>query len=430
MALASSHRRRRYSRPLQEGSNDLAAIPASWEQIRPVPHSENDPRYMRILRKYGFEDTEPLVPLRSRYTRGRPWTQQEFAACFAAWDSGSSLTLISAALNRNPQDIIYRLLDYCQEHGIAFTERGRSEGSTNWTSKVTECAARLFSEGLPAWKIATLFRVDFEYVEKQLFGGRDDYGHNKRNPFTINTRHKHLVNRQVLINSRFQVSDAFDAFAGEGITTEIVHGVFPQARIIAVESDPQAFAAAKNRHWSQCVKWELADNLDVMRRLLKSGDKFNLADLDPFVTCHQQLHLVWELLRPSSLLFVTFGGEYRRSFIKGNRKAIALRYGFYDASLGNSEYLEIVPFFFLGWVAHIATVHGFAFSVIRAVRYANNCRFWLRVYACKGASADHWFDDHVVTEAGGYRFRDLYLPRFSQVRDELRVSESQARISA
>jgi len=427
MVLSTTKRPNRFSKPLPEGNGDTVILPNSWEQIKPVPEAQNDPRFLQILEQCGFTELKPVVPLKSRYTRGRPWTRQEFEACFNAWQAVSSITFIAAALNRNPQDIIYRLLDYCHQHGIEFTQRGRSEGSDNWTHEVAECASRLFAAGLPAWKIATLFRVDFEHVEKQLFLGRKDYGHNKKNPFSINTNHKHLVNEQVLLASCLKEFEALDAFAGEGTTTQIISNVFPEARIVAVESDRKTFAVAQKKPWRKSITWELANNLDVLQRLVESADRFDLIDLDPFVTCHQQLRMVWPLLKSSALLFITFGGEYRRSFIISNRKAIALRYGFDDTTLGNKEYLEIVPYFFLGWVAHLAAHNRFTFSVLRAVRYANNCRFWLAVSSTQSQTASQWFQDHVSEKSGGYLFQGLNLPRFAQVRSELQTPLTQTR---
>ncbi|MHC4476293.1 MAG: class I SAM-dependent methyltransferase [Planctomycetota bacterium] len=409
----------RYVKPLSHSGGPSIVIPNNWGELAQVPLSVCEPRFLAILENHGFAAVKPVIPLRNRYTRGRPWTREEFTACFNAWQSGLSLTLIAAALNRNPQDMIYRLLDYCHKRGIAFTEEGRSEGSEKWTPKVAECAAELFSAGLPAWKIAALFQVDFEYVEKQLFLKRDDYGHRKRNPFAINTRHKHLLNKQVISSSGLEIRQALDAFAGEGNTTTIISTLFPDAHILAIESDPRAFENAQKLTWGPNVDWIQEDNLDVMRRCIDSGQQFDLIDLDPFVTCHEQLRLVWPLLKASALLFVTFGGEYRRSFIASNRKAIVARYGFSDMRLPNKEYLEVVPFFFLGWVAQLASSNLFVFSVLRAVRYANNCRFWLRVERANRNTVKGWMAEHITSEDAGYRFQGLDLPRFAQVRHEL-----------
>ncbi|HVG33938.1 MAG TPA: hypothetical protein VM911_12695 [Pyrinomonadaceae bacterium] len=409
----------RYTKSLPEGQGTRLVVPRSWEGIEPADITSCDPEFLEILRECGFGNIKPVVPLKRRYTRGRRWTKEEFKVCFAAWQSGISLTRIAAALNRNPQDMIYRLLDYCHEQGIKFTEQGRSEGVENWTPQVANCASKLFAAGLPAWKIATLFRVDFEHVEKQVFIGRDDYGHRKQNPFTINTKHKYFANEQVLSSIRLDISDALDAFAGEGKTTEIISHLFPHACILATESDAKTFSVAQEKKWGRKITWLCEDNLSVIQRCAESGRQFDLIDLDPFVTCYKQLNLIWPLLRPSALLFITFGGEYRRSFIASNRKAIATRYSFYNADLGNSDYLEIVPFFFLGWVATLAGQNSFTFTVARAIRYANTCRFWLRVNATDKRKANHWMAEHIISEDGGHRFEGVNIPRFAEVRQEL-----------
>ncbi len=409
----------RYSKPLPEGNNAQIMVPHSWDDLKPVPKDQCDSKYLNILEQCGFGHIQPVVPLKARYSQGRRWTREEFQACVISWKSGISLTLIAASLNRNPQDMIFRLLDYCEREGLEFTERGRSEGSDNWTPAVGECAGKLFEAGLPAWKIATLFQVDFEHVEKQLFLKRHDYGHRKKNPFGINTDHKHLINAKVLADSGDNIQDALDAFAGEGKTTTIIEDLFPHARILAVESDNTVFSKSQIRAWNSTTEWINQDNLAVISTLLKEGRHFDLVDLDPFVTCHAQLKEVWHLLRPQALLFVTFGGEYRRSFISSNRKAIASRYDFYNENLDNKTYLELVPCFFLGWIAHLAMLNCYTFSILRAVRYANNCRFWLSVKQCSSRTAKEWFSKIVTPQHGGFRFNALNLPRFAEVRHEL-----------
>ncbi len=394
-------------------------IPYTWEGLSHSKLSNNDSKYIAILEEHGFRDLPIHVPLVGRYTKGRRWTKEEFGACYTAWKHGISLTLISAALNRNPQDMIYKLLDQCQKEGIEFTQRGRSEGSKNWTKKVSQCAEQLFAAGLPAWKIAVLFKVDFEYVEKALFLGRSDYGHAKKNPFGINTEHKHFCNRSVLEHSKVKIDTALDAFAGEGVGTEIIRAMFPAAKIIAVEVDPLTFANAQQKVWSANVEWINKNNIQVFEHFASERKTFDFVDLDPFVTCHEQIPFVWDILSERALLFITFGGEYRRSFIRTNRKAIAKRYGFYNETLDNRSYLEIVPKYFLGWVALQASKHGFIFDVIRAVRYANNCRLWLKTNAVGHDQAIRWFSTVASEQGGGWRFENLQMPRFREVRHEL-----------
>lgn len=409
----------RYTQPLPVTDCDRSEFTFDWDSLATVTPDECEELFLKILNRHGFGQIKIFIPLKSRYTRGRKWTQREFDQCFNAWKQGHSLTLIAATLNRNPQDMIYRLLDHCHKIGIEFTEKGRSEGSERWTDAVANCAVELFENGLPAWKIAALFKVDFEHVEKQLFTKRKDYGHKKKNPFAINTEHKYFVNRQVLSSKLVSVTDALDAFAGEGKSTAIIQDVFPESRIVAIEIDPSTSRNVKSSESLKKVDWITADNLEILPLLVEKNEQFNLIDLDPFVTCHQQLEFVWPLLRSPAQLFLTFGGEYRRSFIKSNRKAICSRYGFRNDSLSNRDYLEIVPFYFLGWVAQQAASNGFCFSVIRAVRYANNCRFWLTVENIGESKAQTWLNERVAHDFGGCRFKDVKIPRFSEVRDEL-----------
>jgi hypothetical protein len=124
-----------------------------------------------------------------------------------------------------------------------------------------------------------------------------------------------------------------------------------------------------------------------------------------------------------ALLFVTFGGEYRRSFIASNRKAIARRYGFEDFELSNSEYLEVVPYFFAGWVALQAAQAGFTLTPIRSVRYANFCRYWMKASRVSDDQAKSWLEDVTSADRSGRCWADLHLPRFREVRAEMDRAE-------
>ena len=391
----------------------------SWDALRPVPESKHDRKFLEILQEHGLGELKSPVPLLGRYTRGRRWTVEEFEDCYRAWRSGVSLTLVAAALNRNPQDMIYKLLRRCRAEGLKFSEKGRSEGSSRWNSDVAGCAAKLFEAGLPAWKIAVLFRVDFEHVEKAVFMGRPDYGHQKKNPFAICTDHKQVVNAKVLRSCNMTVEHALDSFAGEGRFTRLVEEIYPTASIIAVESEAKTYLRVKHKPWGPRTEWFNADNLDVFSELQAKGYRFDLIDLDPFVTCHEQAKVIWPLLKIEGLLFVTFGGEYRRSFISSNRKAIAARYGFQDFEIDNQTYLEVVPSFFLGWVAARACENGFVMELIRAIRYPNTCRFWMKAIHVGEKRARVWLDCNTIEQGHGRIWSDLDMPRFRKVRWEL-----------
>ena len=394
---------------------DIVAVDdLSWEALRPLPSNAHEARFLSILKRHGFVAQSP-VPLLGRYTRGRRWTAKEFELCYRAWRDGISLTLVAATLNRNPQDMIYKLLNRCRQEGFAFSERGRSEGSKNWTPEVATCAKELFAAGLPAWKIAVLFRVDFEFTEKALFLGRADYGHQKRNPFSICTDHKQVVNAKILSQYGMGIVSALELFAGEGRLTRLVEKYCPSAAILAVESDRVIFEHATSAVWKPSTRWINKDNLAVLAEL--NGEPFDLVDLDPFVSCCDQLRRIWPILSPQALVFVTFGGEYRRSFINSNRKAIFRRYGFNGFDLDNRTYLQKVPSFFLGWIAGDAAKSGFKLELLRAVRYPNNCRFWMR--ATNTVGSDMWLEETTAYTEEGRCWLNLDIPRFREVRAEL-----------
>src|SRR5258708_19248976 len=251
-----------------------AEVEMRWEVLPTVLSTAHDARFLRILHKHGFASVQAPVPLIGRYSKGRKWTIAEFNRCYEAWRSGKSLTLIAATLNRNPQDMIYKLLRKCREAGLVFSQKGQSEGNVNWTPPVAQCAAELFEAGLPAWKIAVLFKVDFEFVEKAVFLGRPKYGHDKKNPFAICTDHKQVVNRLVISQSNLRIRMVLDSFAGEGRFSRIVEDVCPAAKINAIESDPDTFARATKSDWTNAL-WTLSDNINEMEKLTVTNVKFD-----------------------------------------------------------------------------------------------------------------------------------------------------------
>lgn len=388
---------------------------SDWDSLNNIDECHHDIEYTNILNSHDFGNLVIPIPLKGRYTKGRRWSKLEFEACYNAWKNGYSLTLIAASLNRNPQDMIYKLLDRCKEDGVKFTQKGRSESSKNWSPEVKTCAESLFENGLPAWKIAAIFQVEFEHVEKELFVKRKGYGHEKKNPFTINTDHKQFVNESIVGNLSVPGNRILEAFAGEGRFTKIFQDSDFVDEIVCIESDPDTYKTLESNVGSYKTKLYQSDNLELLGK--NSLGKFDVVDIDPFVTCHKQLELVWTHLKDNSFLFVTFGGEYRRSFITTNRQSIFNRYGFNDTKSSNSDYLEVIPKYFLGFVAAKAAENGFTFSVLRAVRYANNCRYWLEVKRDENTSK--WLDNNVVNNESGFIFKNLEIPRFREVRKEI-----------
>ncbi|QWD78492.1 class I SAM-dependent methyltransferase [Polynucleobacter sp. MWH-Svant-W18] len=389
----------------------------SWDEIPIVSNDQHDQKYLDILKKHNLDKIEIVVPLKGRYTKSRRWEESELEEIINAWINKTSITFVSACLNRNPQDMIYKLLKYCKSKGIPFTQKERSESSKNWTEQVKNCAVELFESGLPAWKIATTFRVDFEHVEKELFLKRNHYGHDKKNPFGINTDHKQLVNEEYIENSNIQIKRVFEPYAGEGRFTKILLTCSTIKEIICIESNKETADVFRSSVRDKRVKFIEDDNLTYFQD--KSLGKFDLIDLDPFITCNEQLKYVWDRLNNKSLLCVTFGGEYRRSFISTNRKSISNRYGFTNFEIPNKDYLEIVPSYFIGYVAKMAVENNFYFDIVRAVRYANNCRFWLRTTKSNSIYCTNWLSSVARVEDGGTLFKSLQMPRFKEVRSEI-----------
>lgn len=406
-------RSKRFSRPLRK-SGISVDIPVSRDLLKTVPEHQHEELFVEILRKHGLPIKSP-VPLVGRYSKSRRWSAEELDACKWAHKQGVSIALMSAALNRNPQDIIFRLLDECYDEPGGFRQVSL-QGANSWNDQLLTVGRELFEAGLAAWRIAALFGVDFEGAEKLLYKGREDYGHVKKNPFAICTDHKQLVNKTIT-RRRGEVTYALEAFAGEGRFAEIITELYPDVRLLCIEQDDNTFAkATEERTWPTNVRWVKSDNIPVLEDLINEGGKFNLIDLDPFVTCRDQIDLIWKLLADDAALFITFGGEYRRSFIGGNRKAIARRYGFFNETLSNSDYLEVVPAFFFGWVASQAAMNGFVLNIEYCVRYPNNCRFWLSAKVANTKDCEDWRKENVVEIDGGFFWKDLVIPRFAEVR--------------
>ncbi len=408
-----STRPKRFSKTLKS-SGVPVLIPDSWEHLPAVSETLHEEAFLKILKKHGLECSSP-VPLVGRYSRARRWSKEELEACLMAHDRGIPVALMSAALNRNPQDIIFRLLD--ERHGEegGFKEVGL-KNSKKWNDELLTIGRELFDAGLTAWRVAALFGMDFEGVEKLLYQGRKGYGHVKKNPFAICTDHKQVVNL-ALIKRRPLINSALEAFAGEGRFAKSIVEVHPAAKLICIEKDEDTFKnGTSSKNWSERVKWRHSDNIPVLHELIQQGSKFDLIDLDPFVSCRDQLDLVWPLLTNGASLFITFGGEYRRSFIGTNRKAIQRRYGWLNETLSNSDYLELIPSYFLGWVAQLAARNGFTFNVDYCVRYPNNCRFWTTASAASKSICAQWLESKIVAHQSGYLWKDLEIPRFAEVR--------------
>ena len=409
-------RSNRYYLPLHRSGLKLS-IPDEWNEIPYVDESLHDPVFIKILRDHGLP-VRSKVPLVSRYSKGSRWSREEFEECLAAWKRSLPITHISAAVNRNPQDIIFRLMDHCRTNAIPFSQSGLQGSARRWTDSVRAVSAELFENGLTAWRIAVLFHVDFELVEKTLFKSRDGYGHVKKNPFAICTTHKRLANEQILRSNPQDLQNVLDAYSGFGEFASIVSSVCPDAEITSIERDSDTFRIASERRFTPNHQWRHSDCASVMKQLLANGEKFTCIDLDPFVTCHEEIPLALKLLDQNSLLCITLGGEYRRSFIGSNRKAILRRYGFNGGAMDNTQYLENMPHYFLGHVAMVAAGENVEFEVLKSVRYANCCRFWLRCHRESKEQVRVWCEQQVDQDEHGNRWKLLRLPKFAEIRSE------------
>lgn len=416
MNTGNTPRAPRYKRELLR-SGAPVHIPAHWDDLSPVPRTAHDPALLAIAVSAGIPRSRLTIPLIARYRSGRPWSHEELASAYEAWSAGASITLIAAALNRSPQDIIYRLLDECTRRGVRFTETNRTTAHESWKAEDEPLARELYERGVAAWRIAVLLRVDFGVAEKRLSSKRSGYGHKKLNPFAINTEHKLWLNDAILGDSQVLVHRALDSFAGQGYTTSLMVRHFPSAEIHAVDCDGDALAVAKRRVQSERVRWWHGDNRTILPELQKTHGTFDLIDLDPFVSCADQLPLALPLLSDHSLLFVTFGGEYRRSFIGSNRSSIHSRYGFDGSGLSNTQYLEEVPHYFAGHLHSLLRTRRLVATPLAAVRYANICRFWFEVRRTTTALAERHFRSACNESERGTRWNGT-LRRFREIRSE------------
>jgi hypothetical protein len=378
----------------------------------------HDEMFLEILRRHGFGDRPLPVPLQARYTRARRWTVAELELAYARWEAGCSFNAITAELNRNPQDIIFKLLALCRERGRQFTEAGRNVGSANWSQEIETCARELFAAGLPAWKIALVFDVDFEHCEKRLYAGRADYGHRKLNPFAVCSEHKRALNVAIAAACAADAANVFEGYAGRGESTNGYLEALPHASFVAVEQDRDSVAQLVDSLTdSERVTIDVdSARRSLLRRILHEPERsFDVIDLDPFVSCADAIDPALELAHDGTLFFVTFGGEYRRCFIATNRKALAKRYRVQLGSASSAEALEEMPRFMLGELASKAMMHGFLVEPLLVVRYPMIVRAYLRLRKPRSLQAllDE-FNARVTRDERGSRF-DVAIPKWRSV---------------
>lgn len=386
-----------------------AASVAQDQLFEPPGLGAHDPVFLAILERHGFAARPLPVPLQGRYTKPRRWTADELDWAFQQWQDGQTFNAITSSLNRNPQDVIFKLLDLCKERGITFTEAGRNVGAANWTPEAEACASELFAAGLPAWKVALIFDVDFEHCEKRLYAARSDYGHKKMNPFAVCTEHKRQLNIAIVKTVAPAAKRVFEGYAGEGISTNLYLAALPGARFVVVEENADTMCRLRAAI-SDSARTELEQDTArraLLRRVLEApGERFDLIDLDPFVSCAGAVGPALELAKDRALLFVTFGGEYRRCFIGSNRKSLIKRYRVQMPDASNAEALEEMPRFMLGELACQALTQGFLIEPLLVVRYPMIVRAYLRLRKPRSTQAlVDGFNERVTRDARGAYFR-------------------------
>jgi hypothetical protein len=86
-----------------------------WNTLLPIeqPNLDHDERFVKILNDHGFGEDMAPVPLQGRYSKPRRRATSELDWAFRQWEAGVAMNHISAALNRNPQDMIYKFQIEC-----------------------------------------------------------------------------------------------------------------------------------------------------------------------------------------------------------------------------------------------------------------------------------------------------------------------------
>ena len=123
----------------------------------------------------------------------------------------------------------------------------------------------------------------------------------RKNPFAINTDHKQWVNTQVVNGATLQIRRALEPFAGEGRFTQTLLRLPWIQEIICIEQDEDTLGKLHTQVLAPSVRIIAANNLTLLGQA-ETG-LFDLVDLDPFITCHEQLPLVWQHLNDQALLF-------------------------------------------------------------------------------------------------------------------------------
>jgi hypothetical protein len=359
---------------------------------------------LQILDKYripysGKEHLLKVAPTRKR------WTNTEREGAYADWKAGMSSFDLVCKYNRNPKDLQMAISAICKVRGDTFknTKCARIDSKENWNK---DCADELYEAGLPLWKISIALNCELTFVSERMI----NRGHGKKRN-QVSTDHKWFVNELELKDTPIKIRSALDAYGGLGHSAEIVRQAFPKAHIDVVEIKEEFYNEGKQRCPS--AVWHLGDNIEFIKSTKRTYD---FIDLDPFSNSYDLLQLIWKRLRKKGVFFLTFGGEYLNAPLFRNRISIRNRYGFDADHLEFKPYQDTLPYYFLGWVLKQANDNGYVLNVNRGVRYMSICRFW-GTFSKQEVTEPQYIKDNM-----GWKPRlDFYLPRFSEVRGEMRA---------
>jgi len=359
---------------------------------------------LQILDKYripysGKEHLLKVAPTRKR------WTNTEREDAYADWKAGMSSFDLVCKYNRNPKDLQMAVSAICKVKGDTFKniKCARINSKETWNK---DCADELYKAGLPLWKISIALDCELIYVSERMI----NRGHGKKRN-QVSTDHKWFVNELELKETPINIRSALDAYGGLGHSAEIVRQAFPKAHIDVVEIKEDFYNEGKQRCPS--AVWHLDDNIEFIKSTRRTYD---FVDLDPFSNSYDLLQLIWKCLRKEGVFFLTLGGEYLNAPLFRNRISIKNRYGFEADHLEFKPYQDTLPYYFLGWVLKQANDNGYVLNINRGVRYMSICRFW-GTFSKQAVTEPQYIKNSV-----GWKPRfDFYLPRFSEVRDEMRV---------
>lgn len=353
-----------------------------WDDVLGDRVLGHEQKFIDILEAHGFADLPLAVPLAK--TPARRWTNSDIDQLVHLWDEEScSLHALSIALNRNPEDITYKLMGVYTDKGLTFSAAGRGVGSSNWTDAVADCAKELFAAGLPAWKIGATFGVDSTYCKAKLYDGRDGYGHHKMNSFDACSEHKRAVNAAMVKALKPNATTLLECFAGEGKSTLGYAEAMPYlVKAVAIDRNPETFHTLAGNTASLGEKVTVvqsAAKIHLMRLILdENTGPFDVIDLDPFTSCAEEVPLAIELAKPGTLLFLTIG-EHRKAHTPSGILSLAQRHQAWPDDTSSTTMGAEAPRYILGEVARAALKQNYLLEPFLVIRYASIIRAYCRL---------------------------------------------------